>query len=38
MGSARPTLDLADRRRLTETVPVARGHPGNPIDWPDRLE
>ena len=34
-ASARLTLDLADGRRLTETVPVAKGHPGNPIGWND---
>ena len=34
-ASARLTLNLADGRRLTETVPVARGHPGNPIGWND---
>jgi 2-methylcitrate dehydratase PrpD len=34
-ASARLTLDLADGSRLTETVPIARGHPGNPIGWND---
>jgi 2-methylcitrate dehydratase PrpD len=34
-ASARLTLDLADGRRLIETVPVAKGHPGNPICWDD---
>jgi 2-methylcitrate dehydratase PrpD len=34
-ASARLTLDLVDGRRLTETVPVAKGHPGNPIGWDD---
>jgi 2-methylcitrate dehydratase PrpD len=32
-ASARLTLDLADGRRLSETVPVAKGHPSNPIGW-----
>jgi 2-methylcitrate dehydratase PrpD len=34
-ASARLTLDLADGRRLSEIVPVAKGHPGNPIGWDD---
>jgi 2-methylcitrate dehydratase PrpD len=34
-ASARLMLDLADGRRLTETVPVAKGHPGNPVGWDD---
>src|SRR3954447_10448711 len=34
-ASSRLTLDLADGRRLSETVPVAKGHPGNPIGWDD---
>jgi 2-methylcitrate dehydratase PrpD len=34
-ASARLTLDLADGRRLSKTVPIAKGHPGNPIGWDD---
>jgi 2-methylcitrate dehydratase PrpD len=34
-ASARLTLDLADGHRLREAVPVAKGHPGNPIGWDD---
>ncbi|MGD9615318.1 MAG: MmgE/PrpD family protein [Alphaproteobacteria bacterium] len=34
-ASARLTLDLADGSRLNETVPIAKGHPGNPIGWDD---
>ena len=34
-ASARLTLDFADGRCTTETVPVAKGHPGNPMDWDD---
>ena len=34
-ASARLRLDLADGRRVSETVPVAQGHPGNPVGWND---
>ena len=34
-ASARLTLDLAGGRSLSATVPVAKGHPGNPIGWDD---
>lgn len=34
-ASARLTLELADGQRLTQTVPVAKGHPGNPMNWDD---
>ena len=34
-ASPRLTLDLADGCRLTEAVPVAKGHPGNAIGWDD---
>lgn len=34
-ASARLTLDYADGRRATAAVPVAKGHPGNPMNWRD---
>jgi 2-methylcitrate dehydratase PrpD len=34
-ASARLTVAFADGRSTTEEVPVARGHPGNPIGWDD---
>jgi 2-methylcitrate dehydratase PrpD len=34
-ASARLTLDFADGRSVTRTVPVAKGHPGNPMNWDD---
>ena len=34
-AAARLALDLADGRQLAIDVPVAKGHPGNPIGWDD---
>ena len=34
-ASARLTVEFADGSRETITVPVAKGHPGNPMDWDD---
>ena len=34
-ASARLTLDFAEGRSATKTVPVAKGHPGNPMTWDD---
>jgi len=34
-ASARLTIEFADGRRRSETVPVAKGHPGNPMGWDD---
>jgi 2-methylcitrate dehydratase PrpD len=34
-ASARLTLDLTNGNRLEKTIPVAKGHPGNPIGWDD---
>ena len=34
-ASARLTLDFADGRTETRHVPVAKGHPGNPMNWHD---
>jgi hypothetical protein len=32
-ASARLTLDYADGQRAVAEVPVAKGHPGNPMGW-----
>lgn len=34
-ASSRLTLDFADGRTETKHVPVAKGHPGNPMNWDD---
>src|SRR5262249_8390320 len=34
-ASARLTAELLDGRRETAHVPVAKGHPGNPMTWDD---
>jgi 2-methylcitrate dehydratase PrpD len=34
-ASSRLTLDFADGRIETKHVPVAKGHPGNPMGWDD---
>jgi 2-methylcitrate dehydratase PrpD len=34
-ASARLTVDFADGRHEAAHVPVAKGHPGNPMDWDD---
>ena len=34
-ASARLGLDYADGRRAVAEVPVAKGHPGNPMGWDD---
>ena len=34
-ASSRLTLDFADGRTETKDVPVAKGHPGNPMNWDD---
>jgi 2-methylcitrate dehydratase PrpD len=34
-ASARLTLDFADGRTVTKHIPVAKGHPGNPMNWHD---
>jgi 2-methylcitrate dehydratase PrpD len=34
-ASARLTLDFDDGRSASRTVPVAKGHPGNPMNWED---
>src|SRR5215207_165064 len=34
-ASARLTLDFADGRSASRTVPVAKGHPGNQMNWDD---
>src|SRR6202035_485532 len=34
-ASARLRLDFADRRTDVRHVPVAKGHPGNPMSWDD---
>src|SRR5437764_4485961 len=34
-ASARLTVEFADSRRETVHVPVAKGHPGNPMNWDD---
>ena len=33
--AARLTLDFADGRTLGAHVPIAKGHPGNPMSWED---
>src|SRR5437762_11964463 len=34
-ASARLTVEFADSRRETVHVPVAKGHPQNPMNWDD---
>jgi 2-methylcitrate dehydratase PrpD len=34
-ASARLTVEFADGRRETVHVPVAKGHPQNPMNWDD---
>jgi 2-methylcitrate dehydratase PrpD len=34
-AAARLTVDFADGRRKAAHVPVAKGHPGNPMSWDD---
>jgi 2-methylcitrate dehydratase PrpD len=34
-AAARLTLDFANGRTETRHVPVAKGHPGNPMNWDD---
>ena len=34
-ASARLQLDVADAAPLTAEIPIAKGHPGNPIGWSD---
>ena len=34
-AASRLSLDFADGRIETKHVPVAKGHPGNPMDWDD---
>jgi len=34
-AAARLTVDFADGRHEAAHVPVAKGHPGNPMDWDD---
>ena len=37
-ASARLAVEFADGRRETAHVPVAKGHPGNPMNWDDMHE
>jgi 2-methylcitrate dehydratase PrpD len=34
-ASARLTLDFGDGHTAVKHVPVAKGHPGNPMNWHD---
>jgi 2-methylcitrate dehydratase PrpD len=37
-ASARLTVEFADGRHEAAEIPVAKGHPGNPMDWHDLHE
>jgi len=34
-ASARLAIEFADGRREMAHVPIAKGHPGNPMNWDD---
>jgi 2-methylcitrate dehydratase PrpD len=37
-ASARLTVEFADGRHQAAEIPIAKGHPGNPMDWDDMHE